>query len=136
MTSKKYLVFYGFAKLTKKAVRKRSIVVQYANTTNYNDRQQRYIEQKMHIVYQRFQTKRECNGVDQYNRSWTKWEYFIDDKRWNGNLEAVLHDNFVIEANNVSIKERKEIQEKLEREYYRFYNLERKPKGQQKLLFE
>lgn len=129
-------MFYGFAKLTKKAVRKRSVVIQYANTHNYNDRQKKYIEQKMHIVHQRFQTKAESENRTNSNRSWTKWEYFVDDKRWNGNLEAVLHDNFVAEANIVSLKERTEIKEKLDKAYYEFYKLERKPKGQQQILFE
>ncbi len=37
-----YLVFYGFAKLTKKIVRKKSLVVQFANFPegNFNERQQ------------------------------------------------------------------------------------------------
>jgi hypothetical protein len=132
----KHLVFYGFAKLTKKAIRKRSIIIQYANTSNYNDRQKRYIEQKMHIVYQRYQTKEEAEESKNSNRSWTKWEYFVDDKRWKGNIEAILHDNFVAEVNNVSLKERTEIKEKLEKGYYDFYQLKREPKGQQQLLFE
>jgi hypothetical protein len=133
---KKYLVFYGFAKLTKKAIKKRSVVIQYANTWNYNDKQKRYIEQKMHIVHQRFQTKDEVTDAPFSNRSWTKWEYFPDDKRWKGNIDLVLENNFVAESNHVSLKERNEIRTKLEKEYYSFYNLPRKQKGQISLIFD
>lgn len=117
----KYLVFYGFARLTKKAVRKRSIVIQYANTTNYNERQKRYIEQKMNIVHQRYQTMEEAGDAEFSNRSWTKYEYFVDDKEWNGDLEAVLNRNFMMEENNLSIEERTEIKEKLTKGFKRFY---------------
>ena len=117
----KYLVFYGFARLTKKAVRKRSIVIQYANTTNYNDRQRRYIEQKMHIVHQRYQIEGEALDCPMAIRSWEKWEYFVDDKRWNGNLDLVLNDNFIAEENNVSLEERTLIKEKLKVGYNRYY---------------
>lgn len=117
----RYLVFYGFAKLTKKAVRKRSIIIQYANTTNYNDRQKRYIEQKMNIVHQRYQTINECEDAQYSNRSWTKYEYFIDDKKWKGNLEAILENNFVAEENHVSLEERELIKQKLTKGFKTFY---------------
>lgn len=113
----KFLVFYGFARLTKKARRKKSIIIQYANTTNYNDRQERYIKQQMTIVYQRFQTIEEAADAEYSNRSWTKYEYFVDDKKWKGNLEAILQHNFVMEQNNVSLEERTLIMEKLREKY-------------------
>ena len=117
----KYLVFYGFAKLTKKAVRKRSVVIQYANTENYNDRQKRYIEQKMHIVYQRYQTMYEATDAPFSDRCWTKYEYFIDSKRWGGNLDNVLDNNFVVEENHVSTEERYKIRETLRKEFDKHY---------------
>ncbi len=117
----KYLVFYGFARLTKKAIKKRSIVIQYANTTNYNDRQKRYIEQKMHIVHQRYQTGGEALDCPTAIRSWTKWEYFVDSKPWLGNIDSVLIDNFNTESDNVSLEERTLIMEKLRKGYQRYY---------------
>lgn len=117
----KYLVFYGFAKLTKKAIRKRSLIIQYANTTNYNDRQKRYIEQKMHIIHQRYQTEEEATDAPFKNRSWTKWEYFIDDKRWNGNIDLVAIDNSLCEVNHVSEEERNLIAEKIKKGFKWFY---------------
>lgn len=117
----KYLVFYGFARLTKKAVKKRSVVIQYANTENYNDRQKRYIEQKMHIVYQRYQTMHEATDAPFSNRSWTKYEYFIDSKRWGGNLDYVLDNNFLLEENHVPTEEREKIRETLRKEFDKHY---------------
>lgn len=112
-----YLVFYGFARLTKKAVKKKSVIIQYANSTNYNERQKRYITQKMNIVYQRFQTVEEAEDAQYSNRAWTKYEYFVDDKKWKGDLEAILKHNFLMEENNVSLEERTLIMEKLKKEY-------------------
>lgn len=121
----KYLVFYGFAKLTKKIVRKRSVVVQYANSKIFSERQEKYINQKMHIVFQRYQTINEIEDAKFSDRSWTKYEYFVDDKIWNGNLDLVLNENFIAEENHVSIEERKIILEKLKKEYYDFYKLQK-----------
>lgn len=135
-TDKKYLVFYGFAKLTKKAVKRRSVIIQYANTSNYNDRQKKYIEQKMHIVHQRYQTKAEIEDASFSDRSWTKYEYFTDDKKkWKCNIDLILKHNFDVESNHVSLKERTIIRDKLRKEYFKFYNLEEQLTGQQVLIF-
>lgn len=133
----KYLVFYGFAKLTKKIVRKKSIIIQYANIPElqFNERQERYINQKMHIVYQRYQTEEEIQDVAKSNRSWTKWEYFVNEKKWKNSIDLILQDNFYAEENHVSLKERELIKKKLENEYYRFYGLTKERKGQQVLIF-
>lgn len=113
-----YIVFYGFARLTKKARRKKSVIVQYANSDIYNDRQERYIKQQMNIIYKRFQTVEESQDAQFSNRSWTKFEYFIDDKKWKGDLEAILKNNFIAEENHVSLEERTAIMEKLKKQYY------------------
>jgi hypothetical protein len=117
------IVYYGFAKLTKKVVRKRSIVIQYANTKlHQNERQQRYIRQKMHIVYERFQTEEEATDAPFSNRSWTKWEYFVDDKRWNGDIDAVLDRNYAAEENHLSVEEREKIRKALLDNFEKHYS--------------
>jgi hypothetical protein len=116
-----YLVFYGFANLTKKVVRKRSIVIQYANTKNYNERQRRYIEQKMHIVHTRYQTQEEVEDAQFSDRSWTKYEYFVDSSKWQGDLDAILKNNYDAEENHVCQEERQEIKEKLKSKFNAFY---------------
>jgi hypothetical protein len=121
-----YIVYYGFARLTKKVVRKRSVAIYYSNCKNYHsERQQRYIRQKMHIVYERFQTKGEsefCGTEDGSNRSWTKWEYFVDDSKWNGNLDVVLAHNYDVEENNVSVEEREQIRQALRKGFNNHYS--------------
>lgn len=130
---KKFRVFYGFAKLTKKIVRKKELAIYYENcSVNSNDK---FIKQKIHIVHERIQTLQEMTDFDIGNRSFTKYGYFIDDKRWNGNIERILEDNFIAEENHVSANERTIIREKLRKEYYSFYKVEKKIKGQQTLIF-
>lgn len=130
---KQFRVFYGFAKLTKKIVRKKELAVYYENgSLNSNDK---YVQQKIHIVYVRNQTLEEMTDFDIGNRSFTKYGYFIDDKRWNGDIEKILEDNYTAEENHVSVKERNMIREKLRNEYYSFYKVEKKLMGQQSLIF-
>lgn len=130
----KFRVFYGFAKLTKKVVRKKELAIYYENSSsNSNDK---YIKQKLHIVYERWQTINEMTDFDIGNRSFTKYGYFIEDKPWNSDIERILEENFTAEENHVSKKERTEIREKLRKEYFSFYRVEKKPKGQQSIIFE
>lgn len=130
---KKLRVFYGFAKLTKKMARKPELVIQYENCRS--NRSIEYIERRMIIVHTREQTSQEMESSIGCHRSFTKWGYFINDKRWKSNIDLILEDNFVAEENHVSIKERQEIRLKLEKEYYSFYKVDKKPKGQQSLIF-
>ncbi len=131
--NKKFRVFYGFAKLTKKIVRKRELAVYFENgSCNSNDK---YINQKIHIVHQRIQTIEEMTDFDIGNRSFTKYGYFIDDKIWKGDIERILEDNFNADSIHVSFDERTDIREKLRNEYYSFYGVDRQAKGQQTIIF-
>lgn len=130
---KKLRVFYGFAKLTKKIVRKKELAIYYENCSgNSNDK---FIQQKIHIVHERRQSLQEMSDFDIGNRSFTKYGYFIEDKLWNGNIEIILEDNFIAEENHVSVCERAVIREKLRKEYFSFYKVDKKKKGQQTLIF-
>lgn len=130
---KKFRVFYGFAKLTKKIVRKKELAIYYENCSAYSN--DKFIKQKIHIVHERIQTLQEMTDFDIWNRSFTKYGYFIDDKRWNGNIEMILEDNFIAEENHVSKNERAVVREKLRKEYFSFYKVEATLKGQQTLIF-
>lgn len=130
---KKYRVFYGYAKLTKKIVRKKELAIYYENSASSNNF--KFVTQKIHIVYERVQTTAEMTDSDIGNRTFTKYGYFIDEKPWQGNIERILEQNFDAEKNHVSKKEREIIREKLRKEYFSFYKVEQKPKGQQALIF-
>ena len=90
----------------------------------------------MHIVYQRYQTIEEAEDSKKSNRSWTKWEYFVEDKKWKNNIDLVLQDNFYADEKNVSLQERESIKKKLRAQYFEVYNIEDEIKGQQLMIFD
>jgi hypothetical protein len=130
------LVFYGFARLTPKIIKKRSIVIFFENSKLWTYKKEKYINQKMHIVHIRKQTKEEAEDATSINREWTRYEIFVDDKPFNGNLELALERNFLKDSNNVSLYEREIIREKLRKEYHSFYKLNSKLTGQQAIIFD
>jgi hypothetical protein len=99
-------VWYGFSKLTKKIMRQRELAVIFENCGSGDDR---WIAQRIHIAYTRRQTVLEAEDGKQSNRSYTKYSYFIDDKKFKGDINAVLLENYNADRNNVIEKERKEI---------------------------
>lgn len=136
-TTKKWLaktklkVFYGFTRLTKKAVRKPELAIWFENDTNYKDN---FLNQKMLIVHTRKQTKKERSDALHQNRMFVKYGYFIDEKPWNSDIDRILEDNFQHDSNHVSEEERTEIKEKLRKAYYSFYK--RKPIIKQQLKLD
>jgi hypothetical protein len=53
----------------------------------------------------------------------TSYSLFIDDKRFKGNINAVLEANSEADKNNVSEDERKEISNKLLEKYIELKNI-------------
>jgi hypothetical protein len=129
------LVFYGFAKLTPKIVRKRSIIILYENTNHWNEKKEKFINQKMNIVHVRIQNKEEALQGKFSNQEFHRFEIFVDDKRYKGNLDKALEHNFLVDAGNVSEFERQHIRYKLKKEYHSFYKISSKPAGQQSIIF-
>jgi hypothetical protein len=109
-TQKKYdlsnkYVWYGFSKLTKKAMKKRELAIFFENDGGDDD----WVAKRMHIAYKRRQTVSEAEDGKKHNRCYMKYSYFIDNKRFKGDINAVLLENYNADSNNVSEKERKEI---------------------------
>lgn len=115
----KLRVFYGFRKLTPKIMRKPSILIIYENAFSY--RNDSAIKRRIEIVHQRFQTDKESEDAETKNRMFSSYEYFINEKPWNANIEGILFDNFVAEENNVSLEEREVIRYKLREKISKFY---------------
>jgi hypothetical protein len=130
---KKLLVYYGFSKLTKKVIRKKELSIYYENCSSF--RNQEYIERRIIIAYTRYQTADELKDCTKYNRVFTKYGYFIDEKPYLGDINYVLNENFKAEKNHVSAEERELIKEKLFNSYFEVYNLKKRPYGQQALIF-
>ncbi len=119
-TPKNLKVYYGYAKLTKKVVRKKELVVIFENANHNSMKNEAYVKRKVHIVYTRTQTKAEMSDCDIYNRMFTKYGYFIDEK-YGGDIERALEDNFVSDQNHVSKSKRIEIREVLRKAYFEVF---------------
>lgn len=114
-------VFYGFAKLTSKVVRKAELAVFFENDNHNARRNEEFIRKILHVVYIRNQTPGEAADAKGSNRMFTKYSYFIDEKPWRGDIDRALRQNFLADENNVSLQEREEIREKLRAEYFKVY---------------
>lgn len=71
------------------------------------------------LIY--IQTDAETKDAKYSNRLFSKYEYFINEKIWKGNIEAILHHNFLADKNNVLKDEREHIKDLLEKEVFDFY---------------
>ena len=131
----KLRVFYGYTKLTKKAIREPELAIYFENSYSYKNED--WIKRRMIILYIRNQTKKEMMdcGPGKTNRMFDKYGYKIDLKPFKGDIEKVLEYNYLADKNNISKKERDNIRDILRKNYYSFYQIERKPVGQQSLIF-
>lgn len=110
-------VWYGYARLTKKIVKKKQLVIFYENDNHNREKNEAWVRQKINVIYERFQTEKEKQDALSSNRTFTKYGYFIDNKPYSGNIDLVLEQNFKVESNNVSLEERTTIRDKLKLAY-------------------
>lgn len=116
-------VWYGYAKLTKKTIKKHQLVIFFENSNYNKEKNLKWINQKIHIIYTRFQNEGEASDAQHSNRMFTKYGYFIDEKPFFGNIEKVLNQNFLADLNNVSEEERTKIKDLLRKAYYNVYKI-------------
>lgn len=126
-------VFYGYAKLTKKLVRKAELAVFFENDNHNARRNEEYIRKILYVVHVRNQTPGEAADSKGSTRMFTKYSYFIDEKPWRGDIDRALRQNFQADENNVSLQEREEIRKKLRSEYFKVYGRRELP--QMKIAF-
>ena len=112
-------VYYGYSKLTAKAITKRELAVYFENAESWKN--DSWVAKRMHIVYTRTQTDEEAKDGSTSNRNFTKWSLFIDDKAYKGDIDKVLQVNYDADINNVSIEELETIREALKKAFHRFY---------------
>lgn len=129
-------VYYGFSKLTEKAVRKVELVVYFENTSHNPVKSENWVKLRAYVVHTRKQTSEEQKDADGSIRTFTKYSYFIDEKPWYGDIDKVLEQNFKADENHVGLQERQEIKEKLKDAYYRIFNRREVNSRQFKLQFE
>lgn len=113
-------VFYGFTRLTPKVVRKPELAIYFENayTTNNDD----WINRRIKVVYTRRQTLDEEKDAKNQTRMFTKYSYLIDEKPFFGDIDKVLHINYIADEKNVDKRERLIIRKRLREEYFKFYN--------------
>lgn len=108
-------VFYGFSKLNK--IQKReAIAVVFENEEGAGcetKRSYKTLNKLMHIVCERQQTPEEMRDAEMHNRVFTTYLIFLDDKKIGGSLDKALQTNNEADKNNVSLKMRTEIENKL-----------------------
>ena len=117
-------VWYGYSKLTKKMVRKKELAIYYENTSNGNSlKREEWINKRMHVIHKRNQTLEEMEGSEHQSREFTKYGYFIEDRKFNGDIDKVLFVNSEADKNHVSVEERNIIKNKLKEAYYQCYDV-------------
>lgn len=128
----KLKVYYGIEK-TNSVKHKRAICVLFENTGAFridnkgNSYQDRFVARQMHLAYTRRQTPAEAADASMQNRVFTGFSMFVDDKRFNGSLNAVLAFNSQADSKNVSRAERERIAEALRKMFREVYPDYREP---------
>lgn len=113
-------VYYGWRKLTKKAVRRPQLLVLYENSDGNYERKSNVLHRMMpKITHVRNQSEKETEDAYYKNREFTSYGFFIDDRKIKGDIEIALQLNFEADSNHVSTEEREEIRNKL-RESYKY----------------
>jgi hypothetical protein len=121
-------VYYGFRKLTPKAVKKPQLVVFFENANNNPSKNREWVERRMEIVHERVQSADEKTDSPFSNRMFTEYGYLINEKPYYGDIEKVLDANYEADKNHVSVTERETIRKKLREAYYRVYKVGSAPK--------
>lgn len=138
-TKKKALrVYYGWAKLNK-VVKREALTVIFLNDstgTRIGKDGSDGVTRFMNICAQRFQTDAEMSDAEHYNRIYSVYNIFLDDKKINGSLNAALEANFDADKNHVRQSERKAIMEKLREGFMRLHPNYQEPKRQRYIQLE
>ena len=115
-TEKRLKVYYGWSKINK--IQKReAIAVAFENEENAgweNSRSGKSLRKTMTICYERYQTEEEMRDAPFYNRVFTVYHVFLDDKKIGGSLKKALEDNADKDKKHVTSAELKKISQTLE----------------------
>lgn len=130
----KLRVFYGYARLTKKIMKKLQLVVYFEN--GYSPNSEEWINRRVYVVHTRYQTENEMKDAEGMNRQYTMYGYFIDKKPFYGDIEKVLEINMLADSKNVSKEELLEISRKLRDGFYIFYGRKQITNRQLRLEFD
>ena len=111
-------VYYGWTKINK--IRKReaiSVIFENQEGAGDHNRSGKILPKMQETVYVRFQTEAESEDAKAYNRMFTEYSIFLDDKAINGDLEKALQANDDADKNNVAQDIRDKIKVALRQHY-------------------
>jgi len=128
----KLRVWYGLRKLTEKVIKKPSIIIVFEN--GYLWRNDQSINRMMKVLHIRYQTEDEVKDAEGLTRVFTIWEIFLQDRKFNGDVEQAIAYNRQCDINNVQDNELDEIEKKIKNEIYEFYNIKKRIKNQLSLF--
>lgn len=93
-------VYYGFEK-TNNVMKKRSIACVFENGSNNKTKNEKRINQMIHVAFVRDQEPLEKEDAAWSNRMYTIYRKFIDEKPYNGNFDWALQDFMKSETNSI-----------------------------------
>ncbi|GIM53735.1 hypothetical protein [Capnocytophaga cynodegmi] len=118
----KLRVWYGLTKLTKKIVKKPSIRVVFENGWYWKNED--IVKRQMQVLHTRYQSENEMKDAENSRTYLTMYElYIFHDKRFKGDPERAILQNYADDVGNVSDEERELIANKFRDEIYTFYNI-------------
>lgn len=124
----KLRVWYGLRKLTEKLVKKPSIIIVFEN--GYMWKNEQSVNRMMKVLHTRYQTEDEMKDAECSTRVFTVWEIFLQDRKFNGDVEKAIEYNRICDSKILSDNELNEIELKIRNEIYDFYNIKKRPKDQ------
>ena len=127
---KRLKVYYGWSKINK--IQKR----EEEGAGWENSRSGKSLRKTMTVCYERYQTEKEMSDAPAYNRVFTVYYVFLDDKAVKGSLSRALQINSESDKNHVTNSERKNISEALERSFMASHIGYKEPTRQLELQFK
>ena len=131
-------VYYGWSKLNG-AQKREALAVIYLNAApgpRINKDGLNGVSRYLDVVYIREQTADEQRDGLKSNRIYTRYELYLDDKRINGSLDALLHENYRADENNVSKPEREKIKAALKARFLQTHKNYKDPGRQLQIDFK
>ena len=135
---KRLKVYFGWSKINK-VQKKEAIAVFFENEFGAGSepsRSSKTLKKLMDVVAERAQTEKEMQDTSFYNRVFTVYYIFLDDKAVKGSLERALEINAQADKNHVPSTLRKEIEEKLRKRYLEVHPDYKEPIRQLEIEFE
>lgn len=116
----RFMVWYGFRKMTEKAVTKRELMAIFENCDSRNDRKMTHVGRHYIFASRRQSDEEMLSGLYQ-NRQFTTFSMLIDQKPFFGDIDMVLDANFQADSNHSPEHERMAIRKALRAGFFQTF---------------